>query len=316
MRALLLLGVATAGLAADRVIPADVVIGGVSFADGGKTLVGCGTGGWVRAWDAATGSPSLKTDPPAAPQAVAMLPEMGQLARVTAEGAIDIVAVAGGKAVQRVPALLPVARRLVFSTDGRLVATTHQASRVASENTVRVRDASGREKFSAPAGLGGISALGFSPDGRFLVAGSNDADLRVWNAQNGELVRLIDELLVAMFAIAFSPDGTLLATAGVDRTVYLWDTRTWKLARKLTGQSEMISAVAFSPDGRRLVTGGFSELFARQPVKLLLWDTDSGRILRTMDAPKRVSGVAFSPNGKTVAAAYSEKAVSLYQVAE
>ena len=113
-------------------------------------------------------------------------------------------------------------------------------------------------------------------------------------------------------AMSFSPDGKWLATAGVDRTVYLWDTKTWKLARKLTGHGEMISALAFSADGKRIVTGGFREITQTAPVKIVLWDSASGKMLRTFDAPRRVSSTVFSPDGKWIAAAFRDKTVQIF----
>ena len=80
----------------------------------------------------------------------------------------------------------------------------------------------------------------------------------------------------------FSPMAAYLAAAGVDRMVYLFDAKSWKLARKLSGQPEMISALAFSPDSRLLLSGGFSELTSRHPVKILLWDVVTGKLLRSL----------------------------------
>jgi WD40 repeat protein len=137
-----------------------------------------------------------------------------------------------------------------------------------------------------------------------LAAGSWDTNLRVWNASNGELVRVVeDELKVAMFDMLFTPDGGSLVTAGVDRTVYFWDTKTWKLQRKLTGQPEMISTLAISPDGRTLASGGFNDITEKHPVSILMWDLTSGKMVGRMSSPQMVKSVAFSPDGKLLAAA-------------
>ncbi|HBY60071.1 MAG TPA: hypothetical protein DEH78_09625, partial [Solibacterales bacterium] len=297
----------------DRVLSSDTPIFAVSFLEGGKSIAGAGAG-QLRVWDAATGAALTRLEP--AKAAFEFLPHAGQVAQSVPDGTLEILALPGGKPVRRVPAVSGEMGRPAFARDGGSFARAYRTAPGASETMVRVRDLDGRPKFAVPAGLGGISVMSFSPDGRFLVAASNDTDIRVWNAQSGELVRLIGEMKVTMFALAFSPDGKWLALAGADRIVYLYDTANWKLARTLTGQPEMISALAFSPDGRRLVTGGFSELTVNHPVKIMLWDVASGTALRSMDAPRVVSSAVFSPDGRTIAAACGQKTVSLFKAAE
>ncbi len=73
----------------------------------------------------------------------------------------------------------------------------------------------------------------------------------------------------------------------------------------------MISALSFSPDGKTMVTGGFNELTVKHPAHILLWDFQSGKVIRTVPTPRMVTSAAFSPDGKTVAIADREKLVRL-----
>ncbi|MDX2154428.1 MAG: hypothetical protein SFV54_27045 [Bryobacteraceae bacterium] len=298
--------------AMEFVITSDVNVAAIAFQEDGKSIAGRGEGR-LRLWDTTTGAVKWKFDP--TDGNLSFLPQPGRVARGRSDGSLEILAIPGGSVIGKVSASAAEGRP-AFSRDGTLIARPYRVMPRASETFVRVRDATGREKFAAPAGLGGVSVMDFSPDGKFLVAGANDTDLRVWNVQSGELVRVIDEMLVTMFAIAFSPDGKSLALAGADRIVYLYDTASWKLSRKLAGQPEMISAMEFSPDGRRLVTGGFSELTVNHPVKVVLWDVASGKMLRTFGAPRQVSSAVFSPDGKIVAAAYGAKTITLFPIAD
>ncbi len=191
--------------------------------------------------------------------------------------------------------------RTVYTRDKAITATAQMPVKQTGENIIRLNDSPAHERARMSAGLGGTSIFGFSPDGTVLVAGSYDADLRVWRSRDGELLRLIDELPGSMFAFAFSPDGKVLATGGIDRIVYLWDTRTWKLTSQFTGQPEMISAMSFSPDGRQLITGGFSEHTVGAAVSILFWDAASGKVLRSVPAPRRVTVAVFSPDGASAA---------------
>lgn len=208
----------------------------------------------------------------------------------------------------------PRVRTMAVAPGRKLFAATGPSFDRGSEETIRVWDDSGKQRFAAPAGLGGTSALAFSPNGDIVVASSYDTDVRAYSTRNGELLKRIDQLAVAVFAMQFSPDGKYLATAGVDRTVYLWDTKTWQVARKITGQPEMIRSLSFSPDGRYLLTGGFSELTTRHPVEIILWEVASGKMLRRMPAPNAVGSVAFSPDGLTMAAALGGKTVNLWRM--
>ena len=295
--------------AADRKIPVDSPVATVAFTSDSRHVVGHCRDGKLRVWDPRTGQQMRVMDFDKGDTAVTLATAADQVALVAGNGDIKVRSVDTGKVIREFAGPKKRAGRLSLSKDHQLVAGN---SLTGNDDVVRVWDATGKERFTVPAGIGGTSALAFSPDGNFLVAGSYDTNLRAWSARNGELQRLVDELTVSMFAMTFSPDGKMLAAAGADRIVYLLDAKTWRIQRKIEGQPEMISAMAFSDDGKLLLTGGFSELTQQKPVSLILWDVASGKQLRSMPAPNRVASVAISPDNQLAASAGLDKNLAIW----
>lgn len=319
MRALAWLAMAALGsaqaLPQDRVILSDAPIRALSFSADSSSMAGLCDDRLVRLWDARTGE--LKRAIPfgkAEIERVTLADRADLIASTDRQGGIELRGLQTGAPTRQFQGPMKGVRDFAFSTDRKLLAGSSNDGDGTAENRVHVWDASGTQQRALSAGLGGISAMAFSPDGLTLVAASYDTNLRVWNTRDGELVRVMEELPLATFAAVFSPDGKYLATGGADRIVYLWDTRTWTLARKLSGQVEMISALAFSADSRLLLTGGFSEFGQRNPVQSIVWDVSSGQTLRRMASPNMVRSAAFSPDGTRAATANLEKSISVWAV--
>ena len=172
---------------------------------------------------------------------------------------------------------------------------------------------SGQRKYALPDGLGGASELLFSPDGQSLVAANYDNDIRIWTTRSGELVRKIEDMTGAMFTAQFTPDGKQLVMAGLDETMYVLDGVTFEKLRTYKGHGETIAALAISPDGKMIVTGGFDVSTTANPVKVVFWDTVSGKVLKTVRAPHRVMSLAFSPDSQWVAMTAGNKEISLFR---
>jgi WD40 repeat protein len=96
---------------------------------------------------------------------------------------------------------------------------------------------------------------------------------------------------------AFSPDGKLLAAGAIGGSaVYLWDLPTGKPHRPLLGHVTGIVEMAFSPDGMNLATGGYDTV--------RLWNVATEREILSLPRRGTFRGLAFSPDGQTLAAAY------------
>jgi WD40 repeat protein len=192
-----------------------------------------------------------------------------------------------------------------------------------------------------------VNTLAFSPNGQLLVSGGDDQAVRLWNAQTGHPLRATStDSLISQ--VAFSPSGDLLAV-GVDDdagTLLLLDGTTGSLIRKLrVGAS--IYAVAWLNGGRLAVdsdrgtiifaarTGatthtipGSAETTAIASNRdgtilallnasgaLTLQDTTTWTQLDSLSAESGPGELAFTQDGRTVAAADTDGYAQLWDVA-
>ncbi len=122
---------------------------------------------------------------------------------------------------------------------------------------------------------GRYSAVIFSPDGRWLVTGS-ESEYRFWKAGEWTPGRRIahdpgNSLREAPSMMAFSPDGAMLALTDPPTVVRLVDAGTGgEFATLEAENASEISSLAFSPDGTRLAVAGGSDT-------LHVWDLRAAR---------------------------------------
>ncbi len=200
--------------------------------------------------------------------------------------------------------------RTALSADGRRLAIADTNAR----QVLLYEVGNAKRRHSLPDGLGGAAELLFSPDGETIISANYDNDVRVWRTRSGELVRKMEDMTGAMFAGQFTPDGKQLLLAGLDETIYVFDAKTFARQRTIKGHDETISALAVSPDGRMIVTGGFDVRTTQNPVKVVLWDAASGKVLKTLRSPHRVVSLAFSPDSKMLAMTSGDKEITVWNL--
>jgi serine/threonine protein kinase/WD40 repeat protein len=157
------------------------------------------------------------------------------------------------------------------------------------------------------------AALNADGDRLLVVSGKRDGRspdvVRVWDTREHELLYTLRGHPPLITDVAFSPDARTLATAGrplgnvpfaaYQTRVQFWDAADGGL-RGETQRPSPYSRLWFSPDSRQLLGGGTPPADGG----LRAWDASDGRPLwRVPQATQMVRGVAFSPDGRTLAVA-------------
>jgi hypothetical protein len=69
----------------------------------------------------------------------------------------------------------------------------------------------------------GVFNLAFAPDGRTLVAGSDDGTIIRWESLSSEEISRHGKHVGSVVGLAYSPSGRVLASAGTEGTLAVWE---------------------------------------------------------------------------------------------
>jgi WD40 repeat protein len=148
-----------------------------------------------------------------------------------------------------------------------------------------------------------VRSVAFSPNGRYLVSGSDDETALLWDVT--DRVRPFRLATLAghtspVKSVAFSPDGRTLATGVYDTSMHLWDTTNptepVQLARVYGVADGAVIGLAFGPDRRTLAATAW--LSDGSPGTVALW---SYQKLNNLRADPARHACAITGRGLTTA---------------
>ena len=138
-----------------------------------------------------------------------------------------------------------------------------------------------------------VKCLAVSPNGRYILGGTDDGRLIRWNMDTKEQTVLFQSDKNTIFAIAINSTGSRIAFVDKNGSLRLLDARSNSVARVISAHTVRILDVKFSPDDRQIATSSMDKT-------VKIWDAVSltNRPIIINKHNTWVLSVAFSPDGK------------------
>ncbi len=227
-------------------------------------------------------------------------------------GDIDVWKVPSGELLWQQTDVLGVHHvPVIFSADGKSLISPEQAT---SAHVLKEREklpaelalsfwdaATGKRSRIITGGNRYVAQLAVSADGKQLLSATS-IQVELWDVPAGKRSGKVTIKEAAIVALGFAADKT--AAVGLQDRVEFWNVAEGKLLRTIkTGEG---CAVAFSADGTLLACATSKEV--------KLWDTQTGDLKVSLPLAN-MSGVALSPDRKTLATLNADGLIQLWDIA-
>ncbi len=100
-----------------------------------------------------------------------------------------------------------------------------------------------------------ITAMEFSPDGKYLATGDRNGGLHVWEIETGAEWLVLQGHTLSISGVSWRADGKVLASASEDGSIRTWEANKGGLLKNWSAHAGGVTDVQFMRDGS-LISGG------------------------------------------------------------
>jgi WD40 repeat protein/predicted Ser/Thr protein kinase len=137
-----------------------------------------------------------------------------------------------------------------------------------------------------------VSSVAWSPDGNYLVSGSKDKTVQVWEASTGRTTLTYSNHMREVCCVAWSPLGDRIASSSFG-AVHIWSVASGECFLQYHEHDSWVHAVVWSPASFAMASCGADR-------KVSLWETRKGDVLRRYPGfPGAVRAIAWFNDAHT-----------------
>jgi WD40 repeat protein len=231
------------------------VVSGIATSTDGRLLATVSLDGAMRLWDASSGSEAFTTEILGGrPRALTWSPDGRWLASPLTghdeSGSLVLWDGTTGKLLARLTGHAKAAKSVAFSPDGQWCATGAEDGSLIvwnAKNGVRVRS---MDHAGHP-----VTSVTFSRDSSMLASGAGDGTVRIWElAADSSIPKQTWRHPVLVSSVVFDRDHRSVITGAIDGQIIRWKLNATSAGQLLARVDSSISVLQLSPDGSLLAS--------------------------------------------------------------
>ena len=153
-----------------------------------------------------------------------------------------------------------------------------------------------------------VKSVDFSNDGAFIISGSEDKTMKLWEVASGRELRTYNGHQSTVNDVIFSPNDQQLISASRDGHIYFWDVLTGNILKSYEQLEENILRLALSPDGNYLAVGSTGE-------KIHVYDTRLDSIIYSVQGSRMArDNVFINSKGNQLITGLDDRIVNVYEL--
>lgn len=154
-----------------------------------------------------------------------------------------------------------------------------------------------------------VEAVAISADGRWVLSGSADWTLRLWDLPAGRVLKQLEGHGGSVYGVAIAGGVGLAVSGSEDRTLRAWDLDQGTLRATIRGHYGAVTGVAITPGGERVAS-------VSDDGTVRVWDLRTGKeVAKYRESSHRLRAVAITPDGRRLLYGAADWSVRVLELA-